>query len=42
MLFPNKIQTYSEINLINECDIFLPTSFKMKNDYFKDVKQEHL
>lgn len=34
----NKIQTYSEINLINECDIFLPTSFKMKDDYFKDVK----
>lgn len=34
----NKIQTYSEIYLINECDIFLPTSFQMKNDYFKDVK----
>lgn len=34
----NKIQTYSEISLINECDIFLPTSFQMKNDYFKDVK----
>lgn len=24
--------------MINECDIFLPTSFQMKNDYFKDVK----
>jgi glycosyltransferase involved in cell wall biosynthesis len=34
----NKVKTYSEINLINECDIFLPTSFKMKDDYFKDVK----
>jgi glycosyltransferase involved in cell wall biosynthesis len=34
----NKIKTYSEINLINKCDIFLPTSFQMKNDYFKDVK----
>ena len=34
----NKIQTYSEVSLINECDIFLPTSFQMKNDYFKDVK----
>jgi glycosyltransferase involved in cell wall biosynthesis len=29
----NKIQTFSD-----ECDIFLPTSFQMKNDYFKDVK----
>ena len=37
-IISNKIQTYSEINLINECDIFLPTSFQMKNDYFKDVK----
>ena len=34
----NKIQTYTEVNLINECDIFLPTSFQMKDDYFKDVK----
>ena len=34
----NKIQTFSEISMINECDIFLPTSFQMKNDYFKDVK----
>lgn len=37
-IISNKIQTYTEINLINECDIFLPTSFQMKNDYFKDVK----
>ncbi len=34
----NKIQTYLEVSLINECDIFLPTSFQMKDDYFKDVK----
>jgi glycosyltransferase involved in cell wall biosynthesis len=34
----NKIKTYSEVSLINECDIFLPTSFQMKDDYFKDVK----
>ncbi len=34
----NKIKTYSETTLINECDIFLPTSIQMKNDYFKDVK----
>jgi len=27
-IISNKIQTYSEINLINECDIFLPTSFR--------------
>ncbi len=33
----HKIQTISEVNLINQCDIFLPTSFKMKNEFFKDV-----
>ncbi len=33
----NKIQAFSETNLINQCDIFLPTSFKMKNEHFKDV-----
>ncbi len=37
-LISNKIQTFMEVNLINECDIFLPTSFQMKDDYFKDVK----
>ncbi len=36
-MISHKIQTISEINLINQCDIFLPTSFKMKNDYFKEV-----
>lgn len=34
----NKIQTYSETGLINECDIFLPTSRQMRDDYLKDVK----
>lgn len=34
----NKIKTFTEISLINKCDIFLPTSFQMKDDYFKDVK----
>lgn len=34
----NKIKTFTETALINECDIFLPTSIQMKNDYFKDVK----
>lgn len=34
----NKIKTYSETNLINECDIFLPTSRQMRDDYLKDVK----
>lgn len=34
----NKIKTFSEVSTINDCDIFLPTSFQMKNDYFKDVK----
>lgn len=34
----NKIQTFMEVSLINQCDIFLPTSFQMKDDYFKDVK----
>lgn len=34
----NKIQTYTETSLINECDIFLPTSRQMRDDYLKDVK----
>ncbi|MGM0520041.1 MAG: glycosyltransferase [Campylobacterota bacterium] len=34
----NKIKTFTETALINECDIFLPTSIQMKNDYFKDVR----
>ena len=34
----NKIQLHQETNLINDCDIFLPTSRKMRDDYLKDVK----
>ncbi|WP_121627326.1 glycosyltransferase family 4 protein [Poseidonibacter antarcticus] len=34
----NKVQTYKETSLINECDIFLPTSRQMRDDYLKDVK----
>lgn len=34
----NKIKTFTETSLINECDIFLPTSRKMRDDYLKDVK----
>jgi len=34
----NKIQTYTETSLINECDIFLPTSRQMRDDYLKNVK----
>lgn len=34
----NKIQTYKETSLINECDIFLPTSRQMRDDYLKSVK----
>lgn len=34
----NKVKTFSEANLINQCDIFLPTSRQMRDDYLKDVK----
>jgi hypothetical protein len=30
----NKIQTYSETNMINECDLFLPTSQRMHEEFF--------
>lgn len=33
----NKIKTFSEVSLINECDIFLPTSLQMKADYLASV-----
>ncbi len=36
--FNHKIISYNETNIINKCDIFLPTSTRMKQDYFKDVK----
>jgi len=34
----NKVKTFSESNLINQCDIFLPTSRQMRDDYLKTVK----
>jgi len=34
----NKIKNYTESNLINTCDIFLPTSRQMRDDYLKSVK----
>lgn len=34
----NKIQLHQEANLINECDIFLPTTRKMRDDHLKGVK----
>jgi len=34
----NKIKNFSESNLINECDIFLPTSRQMRDDYLSSVK----
>jgi len=33
----NKIKNFTESNLINSCDIFLPTSRKMRDDYLKKV-----
>jgi len=33
----NKVKTFSETNLINQCDIFLPTSRQMRDDYLKSV-----
>jgi len=34
----NKVKTFSESALINQCDIFLPTSRQMRDDYLKNVK----
>jgi len=34
----NKVKTFSEANLINQCDLFLPTSRQMRDDYLKTVK----
>ena len=34
----NKIKSFSETALINECDIFLPTSRQMRDDYLQNVK----
>jgi len=33
----NKIKNFTESNLINACDIFLPTSRQMRDDYLKKV-----
>ena len=37
-IISNKIQLHQETSLINDCDIFLPTTRKMRDDYLKDVK----
>ena len=37
-LISNKVKTFTEANLINQCDIFLPTSREMRDDYLKAVK----
>lgn len=34
----NKVKTFTESNIINQCDIFLPTSRQMRDDYLKTVK----
>lgn len=34
----NKIKIFSEVGMINKCDIFLPTSRQMRDDYLKKVK----
>ena len=34
----NKIQLHQEEGLINDCDIFLPTTRKMRDDHLKGVK----
>ncbi|CAI8200491.1 MAG: Uncharacterised protein [Arcobacter lacus] len=37
-IISNKIKLLQETALINDCDIFLPTTRKMRDDYLKDVK----
>ncbi|WP_419765878.1 MAG: glycosyltransferase [Arcobacter sp.] len=37
-IISNKIQLHQETSLINDCDIFLPTTRKMRDKYLKDVK----
>lgn len=37
-IISNKLQLMQETSLINDCDIFLPTTRKMRDDYLKDVK----
>ena len=33
----NKIKNYTETNMINECDLFMPTSEQMHQEYFAEV-----
>lgn len=33
----DKIQSYKETNLINECDIFLPSTNQMKDEFFPSI-----
>lgn len=37
-IISNKIQLHQETSLINDCDIFLPTTRRMRDSYLKDVK----
>jgi len=37
-IISNKIKLHQETSLINDCDIFLPTTRKMRDNYLKDVK----
>lgn len=34
----NKLSTFSETKMINQCDIFLPTSKEMQEEYYSGVK----
>lgn len=36
-MLENKIKTFSETNLINQCDMFMPASYKLHVDFFEDV-----
>ena len=36
-MLDNKIKTFSETNLINQCDLFMPASYQMHVDFFEDV-----
>lgn len=37
-IISNKIKLHQETSLINDCDIFLPTTIQMRDKYLKDVK----
>lgn len=37
-IISNKIKLHQETSLINDCDLFLPTTIKMRDNYLKDVK----